>query len=267
MMRIPVRTDEQIAGMRECNRRLGVMLDELTDMVKPGVSTAYINEQAEGLIEKLGCRTNFKGYEGFPAAVCTSVNDEIVHGIPSQKRILKEGDILSIDAGMELNGLHSDAARTVGVGDISPECRKLIDETRASFFAAMAVAKAGGRLYDISNAVASYIEDIGEGYGIVRELTGHGIGTSVHENPMIPNYRKRLRGPRLRAGNPLAIEPMITMGRPDIEILGDDWTVVTSDGSWAAHYENTILITDGYPEILSLGDKEKEMGFPVPGNI
>ena len=236
------------------------MLDELTDMVKPGITTAYLDEQAESLIHKLGGKPNFKNYEGYPACICASVNDEIVHGIPSGKRILRDGDIISIDTGMVIDGYHSDAARTVGVGDISPECRLLIRNTRSSFFAAMKAAKAGNRLYDISGAVASYIEGTGEGYGIVRELTGHGIGTDMHEEPMIPNYRKRFRGPRLRAGNTLAIEPMITMGRPEIEMLEDDWTVVTSDGSWAAHYENTILITDGYPEILSLGDKEKEMG-------
>lgn len=257
---IPVRDEKAIECMRECNRRLGIMLDELTDMVKPGITTAYLDEQAESLIHKLGGKPNFKNYEGYPACICASVNDEIVHGIPSGKRILRDGDILSIDTGMVIDGYHSDAARTVGVGDISPECRLLIRNTRSSFFAAMKAAKAGNRLYDISGAVASYIEGTGEGYGIVRELTGHGIGTDMHEEPMIPNYRKRFRGPRLRAGNTLAIEPMITMGRPEIEMLEDDWTVVTSDGSWAAHYENTILITDGYPEILSLGDKEKEMG-------
>ncbi len=261
MIMIPVRDEDAIKRMREVNARLGVMLDELTEMVKPGVTTAYLNEQAEKLIEKLGCKPNFKGFEGFPASICTSVNDEVVHGIPSEGRVLKDGDIVSIDAGMVLEGFHSDAARTVGVGDISPECSRLISHTRKAFFEAMKAAVAGGRLYDISNAVASYIEETGEGYGIVRELTGHGIGTEMHENPMIPNYRKRFRGPRLRAGNTLAIEPMIAMGRPDIEILDDEWTVVTGDGSWAAHYENTILITDGAPEILTLGDKEKEMGY------
>lgn len=257
---IPVRDENAIECMRESNRKLGIMLDELTDMVRPGITTAYLDEQAERLIEKLGGKPNFKGYEGFPACICASVNEEIVHGIPSKNRVLKDGDIISIDTGMVIKGYHSDAARTVGVGDISPECRALIKDTRSSFFAAMKTATAGKRLYDISGAIASYIEETGLGYGIVRELTGHGIGTDMHENPMIPNYRKRFRGPRLRAGNTLAIEPMITMGRPEIEMLDDDWTIVTSDGSWAAHYENTILITDGYPEILSLGDKEKEMG-------
>ncbi len=257
---IPVRNENEIQCMRESNRRLGIMLDELTDLIKPGVTTAYLNEQAEKLIEKLGGTPNFLNYDGFPASICTSVNDEVVHGIPSKDRILKDGEIISIDAGILLNGWHSDAARTVGVGDISPECELLIRNTRSSFFAAMKAAKAGNRLYDISNAVASYIEETGMDYGIVRELTGHGIGRDMHEDPMIPNYRKRLRGPKLRAGNTLAIEPMISMRSPEIEILGDDWTVVTSGGSWAAHYENTILITDGDPEILSLGDKEKELG-------
>ena len=261
MIGIPVRSDEQIECMRKCNARLGIMLDELTDMVRPGVTTAYLNDEAEKLIEKLGCKPNFKGYEGFPAAICASVNEEVVHGIPSKNRILKEGDILSIDAGMVLDGCHSDAARTVGVGEISPECRKLISHTRSAFFAAMKAARAGGRLYDISNAIASYIDGTGESYGIVRELTGHGIGTEMHEKPMIPNYHKSIRGPRLKAGNTLAIEPMITMAGPEIEILEDNWTVVTSDGSWAAHYENTILITGDEPEILSMGDKEKELGY------
>ena len=236
------------------------MLDELTDLINPGVTTAYLNEQAEKLIEKLGGTPNFLNYEGFPASICTSVNDEVVHGIP-KNRVLKEGEIISIDAGILLDGWHSDAARTVGVGDISPECEQLIRHTRSAFFAAMKAAKAGNRLYDISNAVASYIDETGMEYGIVRELTGHGIGKDMHENPMIPNYHKRFRGPKLRAGNTLAIEPMIALRSPEIEILEDDWTVVTSDGSWAAHYENTILITDGYPEILSLGDKEKELGL------
>ena len=260
-MMIPVRNENEIQCMRESNRRLGIMLDELTDMIKPGVTTAYLNEQAEKLIEKLGGKPNFLNYEGFPASICTSVNDEVVHGIPSKDRVLKDGEIISIDAGILLNGWHSDAARTVGVGDISPECEKLIKDTRSAFFAAMKAAKAGNKLYDISNAVASYIDETGMDYGIVRELTGHGIGRDMHENPMIPNYHKRFRGPKLRAGNTLAIEPMISMRNPEIVILEDDWTVVTTDGSWAAHYENTILITDGDPEILSLGDKEKELGL------
>ncbi len=261
MIMIPVKDEEAIECMRICNKALGVMLDELSEMIRPGITTQYLSKEAEKLIIKLGGRPNFKGYEGYPAAICTSVNDEVVHGIPSENRKLREGDIISIDAGIEMNGYHSDAARTFGVGSISPECAKLIKETRSAFFAAMKSAVSGGRLYDISNAVASYIEETGEDYGIVRELTGHGIGRKMHERPLIPNYHKKTKGPRLSKGNTLAVEPMITMGRPDIEILDDNWTVVTSDGSWAAHYENTILITDGYPEILSLGEKEKELGL------
>ena len=261
MIMIPVRDEEAIECMRRCNKALGVMLDELSEMIRPGITTKYLNDQAEKLIIKLGGRPNFKNYNGYPAGICTSVNDEVVHGIPSAKRVLKEGDIVSIDAGIEMEGYHSDAARTFGVGSISPECAQLIHNTRSAFFAAMKAAVSGGRLYDISNAVASYIEETGEDYGIVRELTGHGIGRKLHENPMIPNYHKKTKGPRLSKGNTLAVEPMITMGRPDIEMLDDDWTIVTSDGSWAAHYENTILITDGYPEILSLGEKEKELGL------
>ena len=227
------------------------MLDELSEMIRPGVTTYQLNLEAEKLISKLGGRPNFKNYEGYPASICASVNDEVVHGIPSQKRILKEGDIISIDAGIEMNGYHSDAARTFGVGSISPECALLIKNTRSAFFAAMKAAVSGGRLYDISNAVASYIEETGSDYGIVRELTGHGIGRKMHENPMIPNYHKRTKGPRLSKGNTLAVEPMITMGDRAIWLDQDRWTVRTRDGKPAAHFEHTVAVRKGKAEILS----------------
>ena len=174
----------------------------------------------------------------------------MVHGIPNKKRILQEGDIVSLDAGLIYKGYHSDAARTHGVGQISPAAQKLIDVTKASFFEGIKMAKEGNHLHDISNAIDAFIQPYG--YGIVTDLVGHGIGTSLHEDPQIPNFAQRRRGPKLRAGMTLAIEPMINMGRADVDWLDDDWTVVTEDGSWSAHYENTILITDGEPEILTL---------------
>ncbi len=254
-MKISVKTGSGIELMRESNRRLGILHDELSEIIKPGITTAYINKCGEELIEKLGGVPNFKNYEGYPAAICVSVNDEVVHGIPTEDRVLDEGDIVSLDAGLIYKGFHSDAARTHAVGEIAPEVARLVTETRRSFFAGVSRAVAGGRLYDISNGVASYIERFG--YGIVYDLTGHGIGRSLHEEPMIPNFHVKKRGPKLESGMTLAVEPMITLGRGDVEWLDDDWTVVTADGSWAAHYENTILITEGEPEILSLGEKEK----------
>ena len=178
------------------------------------------------------------------------MNDEVVHGIPSSIRFLEEGDIVSLDAGLIYKGYHSDAARTHGVGQINPLAQKLIEVTRESFFAGIKMAKAGNHLHDISNAIDAYIKPYG--YGIVRDLVGHGIGTSLHEDPEIPNFAQRRRGLKLRPGMTLAVEPMVNMGYPEVEWMDDDWTVVTEDGSWSAHYENTILITDGEPEILTL---------------
>ena len=209
-----------------------------------------IDRMGEKLIREMGCIPNFKDYNGYPASICVSVNDEVVHGIPSKERILYEGDIVSLDAGLIYKGYHSDAARTYGVGNISKEAQKLIDVTKQSFFEGIKMAKAGNHLYDISNAIDDYVSSFG--YGIVRDLVGHGIGTSLHEDPQIPNFRQRRRGIKLVPGMTLAIEPMINMGRADVEWLDDDWTVVTEDGSLSAHYENTVLITDGEPEILTL---------------
>ena len=179
-----------------------------------------------------------------------SINDEVVHGIPSKERILKEGDIISLDAGLIHKHYHSDAARTYGVGEITPEARQLIDVTRKSFFEGLKYAKAGKHLFEISGAIGAYAESFG--YGVVRDLVGHGIGTQLHEEPQIPNFKQKRRGMKLYAGMTLAIEPMINEGRADVVWLDDDWTVVTEDGTLSAHYENTILITDGEPEILTL---------------
>lgn len=224
--------------------------DELAKAIRPGVSTWEINKVGEDLIRRRGCVPNFLNYNGFPASFCTSVNEEVVHGIPSKDRILKEGDIISLDAGLIYKNYHSDAARTYGVGEISEESRQLIEVTRQSFFEGLKYAKAGKHLFEISGAIGAYAERFG--YGVVRDLVGHGIGTKLHEEPQIPNFKQKRRGMRLYPGMTLAIEPMINEGRADVVWLDDDWTVVTEDGSRSAHYENTILITDGEPEILTL---------------
>lgn len=249
-MAIIIKTEGQIALIRESCRRLAMVHKELGEYIRPGISTREIDIKGDSLIRKLGGIPNFLHYNGFPASVCVSVNDEVVHGIPNKRRILQEGDIVSLDLGMIYKGYHSDAARTHAVGKISREAQQLIDVTRDSFFAGMEKAKAGNHLFEISNAIAAYVKPYG--YGIVRDLVGHGVGTKLHEDPQIPNYAMIKRGPKLRPGMTLAIEPMINMGRGDVEWLDDNWTVVTEDGSLSAHYENTILITGGEPEILTL---------------
>lgn len=236
--------------MREAGKRLNRVHEKLKDSIRPGVSTKEIDRVCEELIRSCGCTPNFLHYEGYPASVCVSVNDEVVHGIPREDRILREGDIVSLDTGLIWQGYHSDAARTYGVGKISPKAQKLIEVTRESFFQGIEEAVAGRHLYDISNAIADYV--IPYGYGIVYELVGHGIGRSLHEPPEIPNFPQRKRGIRLKAGMTLAIEPMINIGTGEVEWQDDGWTVVTADHSLSAHYENTVLITDGRPEILTL---------------
>ena len=249
-MAVTIKTAREIELMRESNRRLEIVHDELGKMIRPGISTLDIDRAGEKLIRELGGIPNFLNYNGYPGSICTSVNEEVVHGIPSKHRILKEGDIISLDAGMIFNGYHSDAARTHAVGKISEEARKLIQVTEECFFEGIKYARAGHHLHEISNAIGDYAT--ARGYGVVRDMVGHGIGTKLHEDPQIPNFRQKSRGIRLAAGMTLAIEPMITTGTWEVEWLDDDWTVVTVDHSLAAHYENTILITDGEPEILSL---------------
>lgn len=249
-MSISIKTEQEIDLMRQSGHLLAKVHDELHAALRPGISTYELNEIGEKTIRALGGIPNCKNYEGFPAAVCISVNDEVVHGIPSRDRILQEGDIVSFDTGLIYKGYHSDAARTWGVGKISDEAQKLIDVTRESFFEGIKKAKAGNRLYDISAAIDAYIKP--HGYGIVRELTGHGIGTSLHEEPTVPNFKQWRRGIKLKKGMTICVEPMITMGQRYVGWLDDDWTVVTVDGSLAAHYENTIAITDGEPEILTI---------------
>lgn len=247
---VSIKSEREIKLMREAGKILAQVHEELGKAIEPGMSTLDIDRLGERLIRSFGCIPSFKDYNGYPASICVSVNDEVVHGIPSKHRILQEGDIVSLDAGVIWNGYHSDAARTYGVGSISPEAAKLIEVTKQSFFEGIKFAKAGNHLNDISAAVQKYAESFG--YGVVRDLVGHGIGTHLHEDPEVPNFAQKRKGIRLEPGMTLAVEPMITAGRYDVVWMDDDWTVVTDDGSLAAHYENTILITDGEPEILSL---------------
>lgn len=249
-MSVSIKTAREIELMKEAGRLLEQVHDELAKAIKPGISTWEIDHLGEELIRSFGCTPNFLHYNGYPASICVSVNDEVVHGIPSKERILQEGDIVSLDAGLIYKGYHSDAARTHAVGEISQEAKQLIEVTRQSFFEGIKYAKAGHHLHEISAAIGAYAESFG--YGVVRDLVGHGIGTALHEDPQIPNFAQKRRGIRLVPGMTLAIEPMINIGRPDVCWLDADWTVVTEDESLSAHYENTILITDGEPEILTL---------------
>lgn len=249
-MSVSIKTAREIELMKEAGRLLEQVHDELAKAIKPGISTWEIDHLGEELIRSFGCTPNFLHYNGYPASICVSVNDEVVHGIPSKERILQERDIVSLDAGLIYKGYHSDAARTHAVGEISQEAKQLIEVTRQSFFEGIKYAKAGHHLHEISAAIGAYAESFG--YGVVRDLVGHGIGTALHEDPQIPNFAQKRRGIRLVPGMTLAIEPMINIGRPDVCWLDDDWTVVTEDESLSAHYENTILITDGEPEILTL---------------
>jgi methionyl aminopeptidase len=249
-MAVTIKSAREIELMREAGRILASVHEELEKALKPGMSTMDIDRLGEEMIRSYGCIPSFKDYNGYPASICVSVNDEVVHGIPSKKRILHEGDIVSLDAGVIYHGYHSDAARTHAIGEISPEATQLIRVTRESFFEGIRFAKAGNHLNDISSAVQAYAEKFG--YGVVRDLVGHGIGSHLHEDPEVPNFAQKKKGILLRPGMTLAIEPMINMGRADVEWLDDDWTVVTDDGSLSAHYENTVLITEGEPEILSL---------------
>ena len=247
---VTIKSKSEIEKMREAGRLLALVHEEMAKHIAPGISTMEINNIGEKMIRSFGCIPSFLNYDGYPASICISVNDRVVHGIPSKNEILREGDIVSLDAGLIYQGYHSDAARTYGVGKISPEAQNLIDVTEKSFFEGIKLAKAGNHLYDISGAIEDYV--VAHGYSCVKDLVGHGIGTQMHEDPQIPNFHQRRRGIKLEAGMTLAIEPMVNMGGWEVCILDDDWTIVTADGSLASHYENTILITDGEPEILSM---------------
>lgn len=253
-MAVTIKSSREIELMREAGKRLAETHMMLREVIQPGISTLEIDRIGREFIVNMGCIPSFLNYNGYPNSICTSVNDEVVHGIPSKNRVLREGDIISLDAGLIYEGYHSDGARTYGVGKVTPTAQQLMEVTKQSFFEGIRYAKEGCHLYDISNAIANYAESFG--YGVVRALVGHGIGRQLHEDPEVPNYRQRRRGLRLKAGMTLAIEPMINIGRCDVAWLSDDWTVVTEDGSLSAHYENTVLITKGEPEILTIESKE-----------
>ncbi|MBR5488384.1 MAG: type I methionyl aminopeptidase [Firmicutes bacterium] len=247
---IIIKSEHEIEMMREAGKVTGQILRELKDVIKPGISTMDIDQYVERRVKEFGMIASEKGYCGFPGSVCTSVNEVVVHGIPSESCILNEGDIVSVDLVVEYKGYMADACRTYAVGEISPKAQHLIDTAEAAFFEGMKYAKVGNRLGDISNAIQQKVES--EGFGVIREFVGHGIGKDMHEEPQIPNYGKAGKGPRLVKGMTLAIEPMIVEGSYEVDVLLDDWTVVTIDGGLAAHYENTVVISDGEPELLTL---------------
>lgn len=247
---VSIKSQRELELMRHAGKVLAEVHEELHNIIRPGISTMEINQFADKLIRKHGCTPSFLHLYDFPASICISINEEVVHGIPNKRRLLKEGDIVSLDAGVCYKGYHSDAARTWGVGQISEEAQRLIDVTREAFFKGISKAVAGNHLNDICSTIGNYAE--GHGYGVVEDLVGHGIGTQVHEEPEIPNFPMNHKGIKLCAGMTLAIEPMINQGTWEVEWLDDEWTVVTADRKLSAHYENTILVTDGEPEILSL---------------
>lgn len=247
---IIIKSRQEIELMREAGKVTGQILRDLEGLMRPGVATIEIDRFVERAVKAAGMSASEKGYCGYPASICVSINEEVVHGIPSKKRILREGDIVSLDLVVENHGYMADAARTYGVGQISPDARRLIETAKQAFFNGITFAKEGYRLLDISNAVQKTVE--GEGFGVIRDFVGHGIGSSMHEDPQIPNYGKPGKGPRLQRGMVLAIEPMICQGSYEVDVLTDDWTAVTVDGGLAAHYENTVVITDGEPELLTL---------------
>ena len=249
-MPITVKSSREIELMTEAGRILEIVHKELEKALHPGMTTKAIDRLGEEIIRSYGCIPSFLDYNGYPASICVSVNDEVVHGIPSEHRIIREGDIVSLDAGVIYKGYHSDAARTHCVGEVSKEAQDLVRVTRECFFEGIKYAKEGNHLFDISGAIGRYAEE--RGYGVVRDLCGHGVGTALHEAPEIPNYEMKRKGVLLKAGMTLAIEPMINIGGWEVDWMDDDWTVVKRDHSLSAHYENTVLITENEPKLLSL---------------
>jgi len=251
--RIPIKTRDEVDRMRVAARHVAEILLDLRRLVRPGLTTRELDEHAEKAIQERGVVSSFKGYgpyglPEYPAVICVSINDEIVHGIPGP-RTIEAGDLVSIDFGVAVDGFHGDSAVTVAVGEVGPEKQRLLEATRSSLDRAIEVMRPGRRLSDIGHAVQSFVEPAG--YSVVRDFAGHGIGREMHEPPWIPNYGAEGRGPRLLPGMVFAIEPMVTAGGPEMEILDDEWTAVTADGSLAAHFEHTILITEGEPEVLT----------------
>jgi len=245
---IHLKSPREIEAMRKAARLADRARRLAGEMVSPGVTTAEIDREVRRLIEADGARPAFLGYRGFPASVCISVNEAVIHGIPGGRKLLR-GDIVSIDVGTLLDGFFGDCAATFAAGGASTEAMRLIEVTRQSFYDGLALCRVGYRLSDVSHAIQAHAE--GQGFSVVRDFVGHGIGKALHESPEVPNYGEPGRGIRLQAGMTLAIEPMINAGGPAVRVLDDDWTVVTADGNLSAHYENTVLITDGAPEILS----------------
>lgn len=246
---IIIKSSQEIAIMREAGRAVVAVIEVLTKEIRPGVTTGELDRVAVQEFKKLGTIASFKGYRGFPASICTSVNDEVVHGIPGN-RVLKEGDIISLDVGAFLKGFHADAAVTVAVGKVSPEAQKLIEVTQEALMAGIAAAKSGGRLGDISAAIQYFVE--ARNFSVVREYVGHGIGRDLHEDPQVPNFGVAGEGPSLKKGMTLALEPMVNAGVWRTKVNDNKWTVVTVDGKLSAHFEHTIAITDGMPEILTM---------------
>lgn len=254
-MGVILKSRRELDAMREAGRVVGLILERLREAAKPGVSTGELDELAAALIREHGVKSAFKGYApgglpAYPAVLCASINDEIVHGIPSRKRVLKEGDIIGLDFGIVKDGWYGDSAITVGVGAISDEAARLVDATRRCLEIGIEQAKVGNRLFDIGAAIQSYAE--GLGFGVTRDFVGHGIGRRMHEDPQVPNYGKAGQGIRLKAGMVLAIEPMINAGTWEVDVLEDQWTAVTADGRLSAHFEHTVAITEEGPVVLTL---------------
>ncbi|MFC6646796.1 type I methionyl aminopeptidase [Granulicella cerasi] len=249
-MAIQIKSSAEIEKMRISGIALRKVHDAVKAVVRPGATTMDLERAAEAKVKELGVKPAFKGYGGYPAILCTSVNEQVVHGIPNDKKVLKEGDIVSVDCGVVVDGFFSDAAVTHKIGSVKPEVEKLLKVTEASLYAAIDKAVVGGRLFDIGHAVQSMCE--AEGYGVVREFVGHGIGRAMHEDPQVPNYGDAGKGPRLKAGMVLAIEPMINLGTDKVKVLEDGWTAITTDGSFSAHFEHTVAITKDGPVILTL---------------
>ena len=246
---ISLKSERELKLMRKAGSAVALILEEMAGKVRPGISTGELDRYAETRCKELGVVPVFKGYHGFPASVCISINDEVVHGIPSPKRILEDGDIVGLDFGVSYEGWFGDSARTVPVGKISPQAQQLIDVTRESLFKGIEQCRDGNRVSDIGHAVQKYVE--GFGYGVVREFVGHGIGRALHEEPQIPNYGPKGKGIMLKVGMVLAIEPMINAGGHEVKVLKDGWTAVTQDRSLSAHFEHTVAITANGPEILT----------------
>ncbi len=249
---ITLRSAAEIERLAKVNALVARVLSELMATVEPGVTTRDLDRLAERLLSDAGAQPAFKGYHGFPATICASVNEQVIHGIPGD-RVLREGDIISIDMGAKMDGFYGDSAVTVGVGTIKPEAERLLLVTRTALDKAVAVVRPGARVHDIGATVQQYVE--AHGYSVVREFVGHGIGTSLHEEPQIPNYGIAGRGARLAEGMVLAIEPMVNAGKASVKVLGDGWTAVTKDGSLSAHFEHTVVVTDTGVRILTLRDQ------------